>query len=152
MVKLLGFNSKDECLNEISALKQSVNPAKRAELMARLEKDGSVSGFEIEILRRDGTHAWVKGAATIYPQEDYIEGVFIDITATKVLSKSENETLSFILQGKTNKEIARILSRSVRTIESHRAKIMQKLNVGSLAQLLQRTQFFIPKLGKEEKY
>jgi PAS domain S-box-containing protein len=148
MVKLLGYNNKDECLAEHYSVKQYVNPAKRAELLARLEKDGFISGFEIEFIRRDGTHAWVEVTAKIYPQEDFIEGVNIDITAMKVLTKAEKETLSFVLQGKSNKEIARILSRSVRTIEGHRANIMQKLNVGSLAELLQKAQFFITEPGK----
>jgi PAS domain S-box-containing protein len=144
MVKFFGYNSKDECLDENYSVKQYVNPDKRAEMLAHLQKDGSISGFEIEIIRRDGTHAWVKVAAKFYPQEDYIEGALIDITAMKVLTRAEKETLSFVLQGKTNKEIAKIISRSVRTIEGHRANIMQKLNAGSLAELLQKAQFFIP--------
>jgi PAS domain S-box-containing protein len=144
MVKFLGYTSKDECLNEHYSTKQYANPARRAEILELLVKDGFVNGFEIEFVRRDGTRAWVEVSAKIYHQEGYVEGAQIDITATKVLTRTEQDTLRFILHGKSNKEIARILSRSIRTIEGHRANIMQKLNAKSLAELLQKTQFFIP--------
>ena len=71
--------------------------------------------------------------------EGYIEGVQFDITASKVLSKREQEILGLIIQGYSNKEIARNLDRSVRTIEDHRAHIMQKLNADNLVELIQKS-------------
>lgn len=143
MVKFLGYTSKDECLNEHYSAKQYADPARRTELLALLKKDGFVNSFELEFVRRDGTHAWMEVSAQYYPQEGYIEGAHVDITAIKILTKTEKQVLHFILQSKQNKQIAQLLNRSVRTVEEHRAHIMQKLNVGSLAELLQVTQFFI---------
>jgi DNA-binding NarL/FixJ family response regulator len=41
-----------------------------------------------------------------------------------------------IVQGKTNKQVARELGSSERTIKAHREVIMNKMNVRSLAQLV----------------
>jgi DNA-binding NarL/FixJ family response regulator len=87
---------------------------------------------------------WVELSAQIYPQEGYIEGTQIDITAMKILTRMEKAILTLVLQGKPNKEMAKTLLRSVRTIEEHRANIMRKLNVDSIAGLIQKTQFFLP--------
>jgi len=52
------------------------------------------------------------------------------------LSAREHEVLGLIVEGLTNKEIARALGVSPRTIETHRANLFAKLEVGSLAQLI----------------
>ena len=54
------------------------------------------------------------------------------------LSEREREVLSLVVEGLTNKEIARALSLSPRTVEAHRANLSAKLQVGSLAQLIRR--------------
>lgn len=46
-----------------------------------------------------------------------------------LLTGREREVLQMIAEGKTNKEIANILELSVYTVESHRGKIMEKLNL-----------------------
>lgn len=46
-----------------------------------------------------------------------------------LLSTREREVLQMIAEGKTNKEIANILHLSVYTVEAHRGKIMEKLNL-----------------------
>lgn len=52
------------------------------------------------------------------------------------LSRREQEVLRLLLQGKANKVIAHQLSLSTKTIETHRAHIMRKLGVNSLAGLV----------------
>jgi len=52
------------------------------------------------------------------------------------LSEREREVLAHIVRGLSNKEIARVLSLSPRTVESHRANIFAKLESDSLAQLI----------------
>ena len=51
------------------------------------------------------------------------------------LSDREREVLRLIADGKSNKEIALALGIGVRTIETHRERVMQKLNVHSVAGL-----------------
>ena len=52
------------------------------------------------------------------------------------LTLREQEVLSLIVRGHSNKEIARILDISNRTVEAHRASIMEKMQVKSLAELM----------------
>jgi FixJ family two-component response regulator len=54
------------------------------------------------------------------------------------LSEREREVLALVVAGLTNKEIARALDLSPRTVETHRANLSAKLQVGSLAQLIRR--------------
>lgn len=52
------------------------------------------------------------------------------------LSPREREVLLLIADGKTNKEIAVKLNLSVYTVDSHRGKIMEKLNLHSAGELV----------------
>ncbi|WP_213954918.1 MULTISPECIES: response regulator transcription factor [unclassified Variovorax] len=54
------------------------------------------------------------------------------------LSEREREVLGMIVTGLTNKEIARALALSPRTVETHRANLFAKLDCDSLAQLIRR--------------
>jgi two-component system response regulator FixJ len=51
------------------------------------------------------------------------------------LTAREREVLEGILEGKTNRVVARELKVTPKTIEYHRARIMRKLRVGSAAEL-----------------
>ena len=59
-----------------------------------------------------------------------------DRTAPSRLSEREGEVLRLLALGHTNKEIAELLHISVRTVESHRTRIMQKLSLNSRADLV----------------
>ncbi len=61
-----------------------------------------------------------------------------DLLKGKSLSKKEIAVLRLILQGSSNREMAHILHRSIRTIEDHRCHIMRKLGVDSVVELVQR--------------
>ncbi len=50
------------------------------------------------------------------------------------LSPREREVLDLLIMGKPNKAIARDLGLSPRTVEIHRARLMTRLDVGSLAE------------------
>ena len=52
------------------------------------------------------------------------------------LTPREREVLQLVAEGKTTKEIATILTISVKTVESHRARIMAKLDVHEIAGLV----------------
>jgi len=53
-----------------------------------------------------------------------------------LLSSREREVLQMIAEGKTNKEIATVLNLSVYTVDAHRGRIMEKLNVHSVTDLV----------------
>jgi two-component system response regulator NreC len=53
-----------------------------------------------------------------------------------LLTSREREVLQMIAEGKTNKEIATLLNLSVYTVEAHRGRIMEKLNLHSTGELV----------------
>jgi len=53
-----------------------------------------------------------------------------------LLTSREREVLQLIAEGKTNKEIATSLTLSVYTVEAHRGRIMEKLNLHSSGELV----------------
>jgi len=53
------------------------------------------------------------------------------------LTERESDVLRRIIEGKQNKIIAGELDISVKTVELHRSKVMEKMDVGSVAELVQ---------------
>jgi two-component system response regulator NreC len=54
----------------------------------------------------------------------------------ELLSPRERETLQLVAEGKSSKDIANLLSLSVYTVETHRARVMQKLNLRGIPELI----------------
>jgi DNA-binding NarL/FixJ family response regulator len=52
------------------------------------------------------------------------------------LTPRQRETIQLLAEGKTNKEVATILNVSVKTVETHRANIMLKLDLHSVTDLV----------------
>jgi len=53
-----------------------------------------------------------------------------------LLSPREREILQLVAEGRSNKEVANLLNLSVYTVETHRARIMQKLDLKGLPELI----------------
>jgi DNA-binding NarL/FixJ family response regulator len=69
--------------------------------------------------------------STIHPHS-----VLQDNNPLSTLSPREKEILQLIAEEHTSAEIGKILSISEKTVEKHRAKLMEKLNVRNLAGLV----------------
>ena len=84
----------------------------------------------------------MKGKVYLSPEiagtivEDYRQMKKDETSAFEVLTEREREVLQLIAEGKPTKEIAASLNVSVKTIESHRQKIMNKLELSSIAELV----------------
>ncbi len=59
-----------------------------------------------------------------------------DPAAPDALTEREREIVQLLAQAKSNKEIAAALDISVRTVETHRATIMRKLEINSIVELV----------------
>jgi FixJ family two-component response regulator len=59
-------------------------------------------------------------------------------TSLPMLSARQRAVLDRVLEGKPNRQIAEDLAISLKTVEFHRARIMQKLGVRSAAELFRR--------------
>jgi two-component system, NarL family, response regulator NreC len=53
-----------------------------------------------------------------------------------LLTPREREILQLVAEGKSNKEVATLLNLSVYTVETHRANLMEKLNLKSVPELI----------------
>jgi DNA-binding NarL/FixJ family response regulator len=53
-----------------------------------------------------------------------------------LLTSREREVLQLLAEGKTNKEVAGVLNLSVYTVDAHRGRIMEKLNLHSIGELV----------------
>jgi DNA-binding NarL/FixJ family response regulator len=53
-----------------------------------------------------------------------------------ILSDREKEVLQLLAEGKSNKEAANVLNLSLSTIETHRLKLMQKLDLHNTAEIV----------------
>lgn len=92
----------------------------------------------------DAIHQVMEGGAFLRPSvtkalvKDYLErveqGEARDSYGT--LTEREREILKLIAEGHTNPEIAKLLVISVRTVETHRAHIMDKLGIHQRSELV----------------
>ena len=53
-----------------------------------------------------------------------------------LLTPRERETLQLVAEGNSSKDIANLLNLSVYTVETHRARVMQKLNLRGIPELI----------------
>ncbi|MCH1460316.1 MAG: response regulator [Luminiphilus sp.] len=58
------------------------------------------------------------------------------ITLLEQLTDKETEVMKWMVQGKTNREIAEICGNSTRTVELHRARVFDKLHVSNAVELV----------------
>jgi len=57
----------------------------------------------------------------------------------ETLTQREREVMDLVVQGRKNKQIADDLRISVKTVEAHRARAMEKMDVSSVAELVSAT-------------
>jgi DNA-binding NarL/FixJ family response regulator len=104
------------------------------------------SGARGFILKRSSCEELVNAINTVHAGGTYFSGEVVWFTMknfrstepeqeTPELSERQIEVLICVVAGKGNKEIAEQLDISVRTVESHRARIMQRLSVHTIAEL-----------------
>ena len=103
------------------------------------------------ILKSDAGHELVAGVRALGQGRPYFASKIAQLVLRAYLSKPsggdgqetsdtltsrEREILQLLAEGKSNKEVASILTISVLTVETHRAHIMQKLGARSVAELV----------------
>jgi DNA-binding NarL/FixJ family response regulator len=87
-------------------------------------------------------HTVVSGETYLCPQiatvlrHDYLQRLLQSETpSASALSPREREVLQLMAEGKSTKEIAYSFNLSVKTVEVHRQRIMEKLDIHSIAEL-----------------
>ncbi len=145
-------------LNGLEATKQirRDNPNARVLVLTMYESDEYVSqmleaGAAGYVLKKVAgselvyaIHSVYNGEAFLYPSitkrlvEDYLRRVELgqERDSFDGLTDREREVLQLIAEGHTNKEIADLLNLSVRTVQNHRAHIMEKLGMHDRGELI----------------
>lgn len=70
--------------------------------------------------------------------DDYVRRVAATTVVDKYdsLSKREREVFQLVAEGRSNKEVSELLAISLATVETHRARILDKLDVHNTAELV----------------
>jgi len=68
-------------------------PDRRAELLRQLEAHGEVSDFESRITLADGTQRVISLSAKLLKEQNFIEGVLVDVTHQKRVEKALKESM-----------------------------------------------------------
>jgi DNA-binding NarL/FixJ family response regulator len=69
----------------------------------------------------------IKNYITSFPRESF--------SPFSILTQREREVIQLIAEGKSTKKVASLLFLSVKTVETHRQNIMEKLDLHSVAEL-----------------
>jgi two-component system response regulator FixJ len=72
----------------------------------------------------------------------YVDQSPLYIKYLESLTRREREIMGHVVRGKLNKQIADTLGISMKTVEQHRANVMEKMHVASLAELIKVYYFF----------
>lgn len=111
-----------------------VTEALKAGASGYLLKDAAVEELVTAI------HGIMAGETYLSPRianvlvDEYLQGK-VEVGNGKRLSTREREVLQLMAEGKATKEVAAALGVSVKTAETHRRSIMEKLNLYSVAEL-----------------
>lgn len=106
-------------------------------MAVRAMRDGAADFLEKPFTSDEVTKALDRAFASARPKPKAGTGAPADLRANyEALTPREKEVLLEIVAGATNKEIARNLGVSPRTVEVHRQNLMQKMTAGGLAELV----------------
>ena len=105
----------------------------RAGARGYLLKDSGAGDLVTAIRAVAGGESYLSPAVSNAVLDDYRKHVTNPID---LLTSREREVLQMLAEGKTNKEIAVVLNLSVYTVDAHRGRIMEKLNLHSINELV----------------
>ena len=140
-------------MNGLDAAKElhQVSPKTKTILLTRHDEDQYVTaalraGVRGYVLKTQAATDLVHAIRGVHNGEVYlspgVSRVLVDAFLSKSelpaepLSPRERQVLQLVGEGKSTKEIASLLYISVKTVESHRARLMQKLDIHEVASLV----------------
>jgi DNA-binding NarL/FixJ family response regulator len=109
--------------------------ALRAGAVGYLLKDAATGELELALRSVMRGESWFSPAVSRQVVEGYVQRVGGE-AAADVLTARQREVLKLVAGGKSTKEIAFDLNLSVKTVETHRAQIMERLGIRDVAGLV----------------
>jgi len=117
------------------ANEEYVLQALRAGAMGYLLKDASVTELELAIKAVVRNETYLSPAVSKHVVE-YVQRIGGEPNSLERLTARQREILQLIAEGRTTQEIAGTLNISVKTVESHRAQLMERLDIHDVAGLV----------------
>ena len=109
--------------------------ALRAGAAGYLLKDAATGELELALRSVMRGESWLSPSVSRQVVEGYVHRAGSD-AAPEVLTARQREVLRLVAGGKSTKEIAFLLNLSVKTVETHRAQIMERLGIRDVAGLV----------------
>ncbi|UCD23592.1 MAG: PAS domain S-box protein [Gemmatimonadota bacterium] len=88
LVKMMGYETKEEFFRDFRTSEHYADPERRGQLLAQLQRDGSVDWFEIDATKRDGSVIPIAISATLYPEREVLEGFVVDLSRQKEVERA----------------------------------------------------------------
>jgi DNA-binding NarL/FixJ family response regulator len=110
--------------------------ALRAGAAGYLLKDAATGELELALRSVMRGESWLSPAVSRQVVEGYVQRSGGGDAAPEVLTARQREVLRLVAGGKSTKEIAFLLNLSVKTVETHRAQIMDRLGIRDVAGLV----------------
>ena len=120
----------------MNAAAEHVLRALQAGAAGYLLKNISPAELELAIRAVARGETYLSPAVSKYVIEGYLRRADTAVSPLERLTPRQREVLQLIAEGATNKEIARKLNISQKTAETHRAQLMQELDIHEIAGLV----------------
>jgi DNA-binding NarL/FixJ family response regulator len=101
-----------------------------------LLKDAEVGELELAVRAAARGDTYLSPTVSGWVIEGYVRPVEAEASGLEPLTARQREILQLVAEGKTTKEIAKRLKLGTRTVESHRADLMQRLDIHDLPGLV----------------
>ena len=117
--------------------------ALQAGAIGYLLKDADTAELELAVRAAARGEAYLSPGVSRHLIADYVRRVGRDPQLVEslrhglsLLTPRQREVLQLIAEGRTTREIARLLNISVKTVETHRAQLMERLDIHDVAGLV----------------
>ncbi len=150
MPELNGLEATRQILKETPSTEVLILSMQESEQLIRELLDTGARGY---VLKSDASRDLVAAVEALRQHKSYFTNKVSDMVLTGFLRRGsgpaepedaprlrltprEREIVQLLAEGKANKEVAQRLNISVKTAETHRARIMAKLNLRSIGELV----------------
>jgi len=113
-----------------------VSQALKAGASGYLLKDSVPAELELAIRAVAKGETYLSPAVSKHVISGYMQRLSGDANPLDALTPRQREILQLIAEGKTTKEIAKILKIGIKTAETHRAQLMERLDIHDVAGLV----------------
>jgi DNA-binding NarL/FixJ family response regulator len=115
---------------------EHVGHALRAGAVGYLLKEAGAVELELAIRAVARGETYLSPAVSKHVIASYLQRVGGEAGPLQILTERQREILQLIAEGKSTKEMARLLHISVKTVETHRAQLMDRLDIHDVAGLV----------------